>query len=192
MEASHSRVQSADNLHPEPDQRVWLGWNGRQDRTAVHWILKHLSRKIGASCLRCRPLSTFRGSLNKLPITDEMVRKGGVGGADKVPGGQPERVQFSWARPLGFFLTGKTQFGEVVRSFVHKNPTMTFHLHQSSDRSPTAEPAQARFYDIEVLDLISVRPEVLLTPPSEYHKEDQAVYKDEEGDIIRNAGHEGF
>ena len=85
-----------------------------------------------------------------------------------MPWGKPERVQFSWARPLGFFLTGKTQFGEVVRSFVHKNPFMTFHLHQSSDRSPTAEPAQARFYDIEVLDLISVRPEVLLTPPSEY------------------------
>jgi len=42
---------------------------------------------------------------------------------------------------------------------------MTLHLDQPRDRTSTAEPAKTRFNDIKMLDLIRVRPEVLLTPP---------------------------
>ena len=101
VKASHSRVLSARGLHPKSDQRVWLGWNGRQDRAAVHWILKHFSRKNGASCLRCGPLSTFGRSPDELLVTDKTVRKGSEGGTDMVSGTYSEGVLLSRASPVG-------------------------------------------------------------------------------------------
>jgi hypothetical protein len=93
---------------------------------------------------------------------------------------------------VGLLLTSAAQLRKGIRSFIHENPAVTFHFHQPGNRTPTSESAQARFYDIKMLDLRSIRPEILLAPPSEYHKEDKAVYEDEEGGIIGNAGHEGL
>jgi hypothetical protein len=67
---------------------------------------------------------------------------------------------------------------------------VAFDLYELGDCCALAKQLDTRHNDVEVFDIFRVWPEVLLSPSSEDHQEDQTVDEDQEGRVIwDNADH---